>query len=107
MRPIASLNPSVPSKEEARPSAFGNRRTWVVYITLLIVYLLPRVLSWKNATVLEDHDSVRYLAQTKTFLTLKFTDSINSLGVDCTVVYPFFSALFSLPGWPVEAGARL
>jgi len=45
--------------------------------------------------------------QAKTFLTLNFTDSINSLGVDCTVFYPFFSALFTLPGWPVEVGARL
>jgi hypothetical protein len=69
-----------------------------------IIYILARVYVWKNNVLLEDHDSISYLEKTRNILRFNFKETLN---VDSTPFYPFFSALFSIPGWSVETGARL
>lgn len=101
---ISKNSPS--SSDDTGQPTLNIRRTWFLYLGLLIIYVLLRLLAWKNATVLEDHDSLSYLEYTKTFLKFNLTEIIN-LRATATLFYPFFSALFSLPGWSVEFGARL
>jgi 4-amino-4-deoxy-L-arabinose transferase-like glycosyltransferase len=79
---------------------------WVLYGIALVMYLVIRLIVWKNTTILEDHDSVSYLESIKVFLTWDALQ-IWQLGPDTTPLYPFFGALFSLPGWSAEVGARL
>ena len=80
----------------------GDRILW----GLFVLYLLVRVLAWRNTVLLEDHDSVKYLHDVRTFLSLDL-EQILRLGPDTTPLYPILGAIFSLPGWPVEIGARL
>ena len=81
-------------------------RAWVFYGIALVVYLVIRLIVWKNTTILEDHDSISYLETIKVFLTWE-ANRVWHLNPDATPLYPFFGALFSLPGWSVEVGARL
>ena len=77
-------------------------------ITILIVislYIGLRVLCWNNTVLLEDTDSISYLQIINGFLNLNFDKYL--LDVDRSPFYPFFGAVFSLPGWSVETGARL
>ena len=67
------------------------------------MYLIVRCLAWKNTILLEDTDSLFYLNNIKEFLTFDLQNIIN-LDADSTPFYPFFGALFSLPGWSVETG---
>ncbi len=94
------------SSEYAGHLTLSSGQSWFLYLCLLIIYVLLRLIAWKNATVLEDHDSISYLEYTKTFLKFNLTEIIN-LRATATLFYPLFSALFSLPGWSVEFGARL
>jgi 4-amino-4-deoxy-L-arabinose transferase-like glycosyltransferase len=91
------------SSESARSYHVGSLRIFI----LLGIFLLPRILSWKNTTGLEDHDSVRYLMEVRSLAKLDFTGFLRSLGVDDAPLFPFLGALFSLPASSVETGARL
>ena len=80
-------------------------RTILIYLSLFFLYLLLRLVAWQNTVLLEDTDSLFYLNNIKTFLSFDLHKIIN-LDPDSTPFYPFFGALFSLPGWSVETGAR-
>lgn len=85
----------------------GKQRMHFLFIGILIIYILIRVIVWQNnITNLEDADSARYLIETRVFKNFAFNEIIN-FSPDSTPFYPFFSGLFSLPGWSVETGARL
>ncbi len=77
----------------------------LIFITFF-VYLALRGLEWKYTLLLEDTDSLSYLDKIKVFATFNVHNIIN-LDADATPFYPFWGALFSLPGWSVETGARL
>src|SRR5436190_17100357 len=94
--------PSTSSGTESSFRAGGLR-----FFILLIIFLLPRLLSWRNGTGLEDHDSVRYLMEVQALAKLDFTGFLRGLGVDDAPLFPFLGALFSLPVSSVETGARL
>jgi 4-amino-4-deoxy-L-arabinose transferase-like glycosyltransferase len=78
----------------------------VVSSGVFVLFVLVRVLAWQNTVLLEDSDSVRYLYNIKAFLSFEL-ERINALNADTTPFYPIVGALFSLPGWSVETGARL
>jgi hypothetical protein len=69
-------------------------------------YFVIRIFAWRQTTLLEDHDSISYLESIKVFLTGDF-QRIFHLSPDTAPLYPLGGALFSLPGWSVETGARL
>src|SRR5947208_1607609 len=94
-----------PSTSSGTDNSFraGGLRIFI----LLIIFLLPRLLSWRNGTGLEDHDSVRYLMEVQALAKLDFTGFLRGLGVDDAPLFPFLGALFSLPVSSVETGARL
>jgi len=77
-----------------------------LFLSIFCMYLIVRCLAWKNTILLEDTDSLFYLNNIKEFLSFDLQNIIN-LDADSTPFYPFFGALFSLPGWSVETGARL
>lgn len=81
-------------------------QAWMLCGLALGVYLLVRLIVWNNTTLLEDHDGVSYLESIKVFLTFD-ANQIWRLSPDTMPLYPLFGALFSLPGWSVETGARL
>lgn len=68
--------------------------------------MILRLYAWKNTVLLEDHGSLSKLEAIKVFLTFNLQNIIN-LDPDRTLFYEFFGALFSLPGWSLETGARL
>ena len=78
----------------------------LIFLGIFIVFLALRLIVWKNTVLLEDTDSLFYLNNIKTFLTFNIKEILD-LSPDSTPFYPFFGALFSLPGWSVETGARL
>lgn len=77
-----------------------------LFLSIFCMYLIVRCLACKNTILLEDTDSLFYLNNIKEFLSFDLQNIIN-LDADSTPFYPFFGALFSLPGWSVETGARL
>ena len=81
----------------------ASSKPWLWFAGPLVLFIILRLLAWRNVTELEYHDSVTYLGYIKDFTLLNFTAS----DPDSTPFYPFFSALFSLPGWSLEVGARL
>ena len=81
-------------------------KTEIPFISILIIYTLIRSYVWNQNCLLEDNDSISYLSKAKAFLELDYQKIIHG-GVDTTPFYPFFSALFSVPGWSIETGARL
>jgi hypothetical protein len=89
---------------EARRSAVGLFQ--VALALALFGYLAVRVRAWQLSTRLEDHDSISYLTNARLLRALDI-ERLASLGPDHTPFYPFFTALFSLPGWSTEFGARL
>lgn len=88
----------------------GGKTTETIYTFLFLnifcMYLILRCLAWNNTVLLEDTDSLFYINNIKVFLSFNLQNIIN-LDADSTPFYPFFGALFSLPGWSVETGARL
>lgn len=70
------------------------------------VYLILRLAALSHAVVVEDHDSVGYLSEIATYLSRDLSHILN-LGIDSTPVFPALGALFALPGWGAELGARL
>lgn len=79
--------------------------SWPI-LSILLLYVGIRVLAWKFNILLEDHDSVSYLRHTVDILNLNW-QHISDWSPDSTPFYPFIAALFSLPGWSAEFGARL
>jgi hypothetical protein len=77
----------------------------LIFLGIFIAFLALRLIVWKNTVLLEDTDSLFYLNNIKTFLTFNIKEILD-LSPDSTPFYPFFGALFSLPGWSVETGAR-
>ncbi|MCK5013090.1 MAG: glycosyltransferase family 39 protein [Candidatus Omnitrophica bacterium] len=75
---------------------------WLVFF----IYIGLRGLAWSVTVLLEDPDSIYLMYDIKTFMTFNLSKII-ALRADATPLYPFFSALCSLPGWSVEFGARL
>lgn len=83
--------------------------SWAVFAGILLLYLLLRGFAWRSTVLLEDTDSLAYLDNIKVFLSFD-PDQIYDLGPDHTPFYPFFGALFNLPGsavWSIETGARM
>ena len=76
------------------------------FIIIFILFLGSRLLMLQNVILLEDHDSVSYLITIEVFITYSLK-SIYNLDPDSSIFYPFLGAIFSLPGWSVETGARL
>src|SRR4030065_261983 len=85
---------------------FANSKTWYG-IGILALYIALRALAWKNTTLLEGTDSTSYLRYITLFLEKPSVDHVLNLDPDFSPFYPFFAALFSLPGWSPEIGARL
>lgn len=83
-----------------------GKKSILPILAILIIYILIRSYAWNQNILLEDNDSVSYLSKAKTFLELDYHKICHG-GVDTTPFYPFFSALFSAPGWSIETGARL
>ena len=78
----------------------------VVIGLIFLTYMGIRLLAWSRTYLLEDTDSLFYLRSIDTFLTCDLSQ-IMSMSPDSTPFYPFVAALFSLPGWSVETGARM
>lgn len=70
------------------------------------VYFFLRIFSWLNTSLLESRDSMSMIRDAKTFLSFDLSRIFN-MPPDTAPIYPLMSALFSLPGWSVENGARL
>jgi len=78
----------------------------LLFLAIFSIYLALRCFAWKNTVLLEDTDSLSYLKTIKVFLTCDLQQIVD-LDPDSSLFYSFFGALFSLPGWSVESGARL
>jgi len=78
----------------------------VVIYPALALYLFLRIYSLFNTSLLESRDSMSMIRDAKTFLSFELSRIIN-MPPDTTPIYPLVSAIFSLPGWSVETGARL
>lgn len=87
-------------------SKIEHNKSLILYGIILGVYIALRYVAWRNTFLLEDSDSIGYLYQIKVFLTFSL-EGISSLGPDVTPFYPLWGALWSLPGWSVETGARV
>src|SRR5207249_3945981 len=94
--------PSTSSGTESSFRAGGLR-----FFILLAIFLLPRLMSWRNGTGLEDHDSIRYLMEVRALAQHDFAGFLKGLGVDDAPLFPILGALLSLPVSSVEIGARL
>lgn len=81
-----------------------NSVFWI--LAVFVIYVAIRAIAWHRTILLEDTDSLTYLSNIKLFLSFSLRDIIN-MDPDSTPFFPFFGALFSLPGWNVEIGARL
>lgn len=85
---------------------FLNVRTSLCLLGVFVAYVSLRLLAWRRTVLLEDHDSVGNLNDIRTFLASGIS-AFTQLDADSSLVYPSVSALFSLPGWSIETGARL
>lgn len=104
--PPASASPTRAARLSL-PQVSGATIGWtLVFAVIGAVYLGARIVSWQLNGQFEDHDSIGYLKQIAVFSTFEW-DRIEALGADVTPFYPFFAALFTLPGWSVETAARL
>ena len=72
---------------------------------IFATYLLLRLLAWNNTLLLEDTDSLSYLKYSKLLFTFNLQEIID-IDPDHTPFYIFFTALFGLTGWSIEAAAR-
>lgn len=90
------------------PKIYPNDRARFAlpFVLIFIVFLLLRLLMFQKVVLLEDMDSVFLMQNIKTFLSFNF-DHIYNLDPDASIFYGALGALFNLPGWTVETGARL
>jgi hypothetical protein len=72
---------------------------------LLGLYMLLRIIAWSRTVLLEDTDSLLYLHDIKEFLSMDVI-RIWGLSTVSSITYPLFGAIFSIPGWGIEFGAR-
>jgi len=83
---------------------------WLKYVTpfglIFILFLASRLAFLQKVVLLEDMDSVSYLRSIQTFLSFNF-EKIYTLDPDSSIFYSALGALFSLPSWSIETGARL
>lgn len=114
MKMDEAVTESMNSKEEDRLGQ-GSRGvtpqepwTWSMIslaVFCFMVFLGLRLLTWSNTVLLEDYDSINYLVTINHLLNGNvqafYADPDNQPG------FPLFGALFSLPGWGTEIGARL
>jgi len=77
-----------------------------LFLSIFLVHLVLRWFAWTRTILLEDHDSIAYLSDIKVFLSFDL-QKIIEMRADSLPLFPFFGALFSLPGWSLETGARL
>lgn len=84
----------------------ASHTPWAPLTALAAAYLLLRIGALGHAVIVEDHDSVGYLYEIQAFLSRDLSRILN-LGIDSTPVFPALGALFALPGWGAELGARL
>ena len=84
----------------------SKNATALIFLSIFFIYFILRLFAWKNTILFEDYGSLSKLEAIKVFLTFNLNNIIN-LGPDRALFYPFFGALFSLPGWSTEIGARL
>lgn len=82
------------------------KQSFIWYWVIFVAYIALRCVAWRKTYLLEDSDSIGLLYQIKLFLTFDFK-KISNMGPDVTPFYLFWSALWSLPGWSVETGARV
>jgi 4-amino-4-deoxy-L-arabinose transferase-like glycosyltransferase len=78
----------------------------VLFLGIFAVYLLLRLIAWRDTVLVEDHDSLVYLDQIKTFRTFDL-EKILRMERFTTQFYPFCASLLSWPGWSAETSARL
>jgi hypothetical protein len=78
----------------------------ILFFSIFLLYVVLRGYTWSNTVLLEDTDSLFYLRNIKDFLAFDL-EKIIDMDPDTTPFYPFWGALFTLPGWSVETGARL
>jgi Dolichyl-phosphate-mannose-protein mannosyltransferase len=86
-------------------TAIKSRRT-VLFLGIFVVYLVLRLIAWRNTVLVEDHDSLVYLDQIKIFRTLDLEKILSMRGFT-TQFYPLAASLMSWPGWSAETSARL
>lgn len=79
---------------------------YLAIFIVFVMYLFLRGVAWQNTTLLEDHDSLLFLHDTKVFLSHD-VGKILDLSPDSSLFYPFMGAVFSLPSLNVETGDRL
>jgi hypothetical protein len=79
---------------------------YLAFAAALVIFVVLRAFAWHQTALLEDHDSTGLLRWTQTVLTFDIR-AIVSLDPDASLFFPFFAALFSLPGWSLETAARL
>lgn len=104
---LSSPSGSIPSSGIGAHRQSGRLRRWQATIAgVFVVYAAVRLLAWSAADLLEDADSVGYLVNILVFRNADLR-AVANMGADATPFYPFFSALFMLPGLSAEAAARL
>ena len=84
----------------------NDKNSWIPFLILAVLFLLMRIIAWKNTTILEDNDSIYYLLDMKNFI----KDGIshfNNLNVDATPFYPMLGAILTLLNIAPETAARL
>ncbi len=74
-------------------------------LSVLFVFISLRAVCWHETVLLEDTDSIVYLRNIDGFRNLDFAKYLSD--ADTCPFYPFWGAVFSLPGWSSETGARL
>lgn len=79
---------------------------WLLVGSVLLVFVALRVLVWRNTALLEDHDSSFLLTTASVFMGLDLGEIVG-LDPDASMFYPVLIAIFSIPGWSMEFGARL
>jgi Dolichyl-phosphate-mannose-protein mannosyltransferase len=88
------------SEKKVKPISF------IPFLIIFIIYVVLRGYAWKQNIFLEDHDSISYMTEARMFLNMEF-DNLRKISPDSTLFYPFMTAIFSIPGWDIEFGARL
>ncbi len=84
----------------------GKLSLYLAFGVVFLGYLTLRLVGLVRIVLLEDHDSLSHLMDTKIFRTFDLGKIID-LDPDSSLFYPFISALFSFLGWPVETAARV
>lgn len=102
----AETHTGAPTEPALAAAVRGGWRGAAPLLVVFLLYALLRAFVWGRTVVVEDHDSMGYLLWIETFLTWDLRQIVD-LSPDATPVYPFLGALFSLPGWSLETGARL